>query len=49
MYAAVTDERIDIVVAGIVGYAGLSSILLAIEHGKQIYWQTKKQLFVLGH
>ena len=36
MYAAVTDERIDIVVAGIVGYAGLSSILLAIEHGKQI-------------
>ena len=32
IYAAVTDERIDIVIAGIVGYAGLPSILLAIEH-----------------
>ena len=34
IHAAVTDERIDIVVAGIVYYAGLPSIL-AIEHGKQ--------------
>ena len=48
MYAAVTDERIDIVVAGIVGYAGLSSILLAIEHGKQILLANKEAIICAG-
>ena len=49
MYAAVTDERIDIVVAGIVGYAGLSSILLAIEHGKQILMANKEAIICGWH
>ena len=48
MYAAVTDERIDIVVAGIVGYAGLPSILLAIEHGKQILLANKEAIICAG-
>ncbi len=48
MHAAVTDERIDIVVAGIVGYAGLSSILLAIEHGKQILLANKEAIICAG-
>ena len=48
MYAAITDERIDIVVAGIVGYAGLSSILLAIEHGKQILLANKEAIICAG-
>ena len=48
IYAAVTDERIDIVVAGIVGYAGLPSILLAIEHGKQILLANKEAIICAG-
>ena len=48
MHAAVTDERIDIVVAGIVGYAGLSSILLAIEYGKQILLANKEAIICAG-
>ena len=35
------DERIDIVVAGIVGYAVLSSILLAIDTWKQVLLANK--------
>ena len=48
IYAAVTDERIDIVIAGIVGYAGLPSILLAIEHGKQILLANKEAIICAG-
>ncbi len=48
IYAAVTDERIDIVVAGIVGYAGLPSILLAIEHGKQVLLANKEAIICAG-
>ncbi|MEL0326925.1 MAG: 1-deoxy-D-xylulose-5-phosphate reductoisomerase, partial [Burkholderiaceae bacterium] len=48
IHAAVTDERIDIVVAGIVGYAGLPSILLAIEHGKQILLANKEAIICAG-
>ena len=48
MHAAITDQRVDVVVAGIVGYAGLSSILLAIEHGKQILLANKEAIICAG-
>ena len=46
--AAVTEECVDIVVAGIVGYAGLPSIMLAIESGKQILLANKEAIICAG-
>lgn len=45
---AVTASEIDIVVAAIVGYAGLSSTLSAIEAGKNIALANKETLVVAG-
>lgn len=41
-------ETIDVVLAGIVGYAGLASTINAIKHGKQIALANKETLVVAG-
>ncbi|MBA3663737.1 MAG: 1-deoxy-D-xylulose-5-phosphate reductoisomerase [Bacteroidetes bacterium] len=41
-------DTIDIVLAGIVGYAGLASTMNAIKHGKQIALANKETLVVAG-
>jgi 1-deoxy-D-xylulose-5-phosphate reductoisomerase len=41
-------ETIDLVLAGIVGYAGLASVINAIKHGKPIALANKETLVVAG-
>ncbi|NBQ49001.1 MAG: 1-deoxy-D-xylulose-5-phosphate reductoisomerase, partial [Sphingobacteriia bacterium] len=41
-------ETVDMVLASIVGYAGLASTINAIEHGKQIALANKETLVVAG-
>lgn len=42
------EESIDVVVAGIVGMAGLSSVVAALKHGKAVALANKESLVVAG-